>query len=384
MIWKKLDLEWKMIIVSAILLLSLSWPVHQAFVSRLDTTLKISLDDNLENILRSAINSNDPNLTKGIVKSLERNRQWKAMLPIIVKEQRQKIFFFTAILFLTLLILAYWTLKHLTKPIKDLSTAAKIIGKGELVDITKNSGGSLGYLEKAMDSMQLEIKNFREEAKVKGMEEAWRDIAKVMAHEIKNPLTPIRLTLERIMEKISDGNDISNKDLSTYMSRIETQTENLERLVNSFRSFAREPEVRIREVEIASLIKKNSEDMDLNIQTEISGTALILADPYLMNQIILNLWKNSIEANANRIVVNIIENKHSVNIIISDNGEGVETEILNKIWVPYVTTKPNGSGLGLPTVKRLLESMNASINADSINSSGFKMELIFKKNGVDK
>ena len=216
-----------------------------------------------------------------------------------------------------------------------------------------------------MVQMQVELKSFREHAQAEGMEMAWRDIARVMAHEIKNPLTPIRLTLDRIAEIIESGEKIPVVELKKYTDRIALQIEHLEDLVNEFRSFAKEPEVRLQRVPLAPLLEGLAADMKPSITTTVEGTAVAAVDPRLLDQVLLNLWKNSSEAGATLIHASVREQENSVHLVISDNGPGIPKERIEQVWIPYITFKKGGSGLGLPVVKRLVEAMCSSVTLAS-------------------
>lgn len=379
--WKQLELEWKILILACLVFVAFAWPIQNLFVSRFVNTLNQSIDPNLEMILRSQLNSGDSlTNTQAIVASIQRNKQWKALIPIIIDEQKQTIIIFSFGLFVLLFILALWILKGLTKPLKSLAHTVELIGKGEKANVTSKSGGALGTVEKAVVDLQEELVVLREKSRIQGMESAWQDIARIMAHEIKNPLTPIRLTLDRIEEKTTNDLIIAPKELSTFLIRFNTQVDTLERLVNQFRSFSREPEVNCREVSSEKLIRSIADDMARKIITTINGTAKIYTDPYLLNQVLLNLWKNSLEANADRIDVLIVKKNEKTEIRIHDNGMGIKKEDLERVWLPYVTLKKGGTGLGLPVVKKIVETMQGEVTLESKTTgpdSGLTVILLF-------
>jgi two-component system, NtrC family, nitrogen regulation sensor histidine kinase NtrY len=198
------------------------------------------------------------------------------------------------------------------------------------------------------------------------MEMAWRDIARIMAHEIKNPLTPIRLTLDLLEEKIEAGELVPVCDQRKYLDRIVLQIEHLEKLVDQFRSFAREPEVVLARMELRQLLESFSAGMKPSIDTKISGSACATIDSRLFNQVLLNLWKNSAEAGATVLSVSLQERSGCATVICTDNGPGIPAPQLEKVWVPYVTFKKGGTGLGLPVVKRLVEAMHGEVGMQSI------------------
>jgi nitrogen fixation/metabolism regulation signal transduction histidine kinase len=360
-----LELEWKIIGIAAVFFIAFLWPVQNYYLHRMQTVLEQSIDPQLDDLLRKHISEADSARQKELLGSMERHRQWRAMIPVVIDEQRRSIVWFSVFLFTICLGLALYFVSRMTRPLKRLSLAADTIGKGKNAEIAVSSSGSLRRLEASMVQMQVELKSFREHAQAEGMEMAWRDIARVMAHEIKNPLTPIRLTLDRIAEKIESGEQIPVVELKKYTDRIALQIEHLEDLVNEFRSFAKEPEVRLQRVPLAPLLEGLAADMKPSITTTVEGTAVAAVDPRLLDQVLLNLWKNSSEAGATLIHASVREQENSVHLVISDNGPGIPKERIEQVWIPYITFKKGGSGLGLPVVKRLVEAMCGSVTLAS-------------------
>lgn len=386
---KNLELEWKILILACLVFAAFAWPVQHLFITRLTNTLNQSIDTNLEPILRDQLEKADEKDRENIIACIKRNRQWRALIPIVVKEQQKVILAFSFGLFILLFVLAFWTLRRLTRPLKNLAFAVDKIGRGEKSPITPESGGALGRLEKAVTSLSEELDLLREKARIQGMEAAWQDIARVMAHEIKNPLTPIRLTLDRIEEKSIKAQTISGNDLDTFLERINSQVDNLERLVNQFRSFSREPEVNLKMISLPAALQTVANDMEHKIKTDIRCSGNLLVDPYLFNQALLNIWKNSLEAGASIIVVGCKQRPDKVNIIIKDNGPGLSASDIERVWLPYVTLKKGGTGLGLPVVKKLVETMGGTIDFESDTfgkEHGFTIILSFvnKSSGEEK
>jgi two-component system, NtrC family, nitrogen regulation sensor histidine kinase NtrY len=383
--FKNLEIEWKIILIAILLLVIVAIPLQNVLVNKLKNTLDLSGDPNLEPLLRSFISTNNDTLNKRITFSIERNRQWRALIPYIVEEQSFAMLLIAIGLFAMLFCFAVWSLKRLTKPLKNLAAAADKIGNGIDVTIANNEGGALGKLELSMVTMQKELVKLREKAHAQGMENAWRDIARVMAHEIKNPLTPIQLTLDRITDRFENGGEISKDEIVRFVERISTQVGNLERLVNDFRSFAKDAEPSFTKFEISESINAIAEDMHNAIVTKCSGNAQIIADKHLVNQVFLNIWKNSIEAGAKTMLVDIKDLDNYVEIRICDDGCGIPQEHLERVWIPYITFKKGGTGLGLPVVKRLVESMNGSITLLSTtgeNDHGVTLNIKFLKPGM--
>lgn len=363
-----MELEWKILLMAVLLFGAFIWPIQDFLITRLENLLIQSIDPSLENSLRKGMAIASESDSVEVIGSIKRHKQWKALIPVIVSEQRRAVVIFSIFTFFILLIFAIWILKRLTQPLKNLAHAVSIIGEGSYVKVSKVSGGALGTLENAVDSLQEELVVLRNKFRLQGMESAWRDIAKVMAHEIKNPLTPIRLTLDRIEEKTLFEENIDPEELKKFLLRINSQVDTLERLVNQFRSFSKEPEAKPSLLQSKEVIANIAEDMKGKIETKIKGDGTIFADSNLMNQVLLNIWKNSLEAGANCIDVYISNSDNETLIIITDNGKGIEAPNLENVWLPYFTNKKGGTGLGLPVVKKIVESLHGTI---SINSEGF-------------
>ncbi|NLD92130.1 MAG: hypothetical protein GX639_05615 [Fibrobacter sp.] len=367
--YKNLEIEWKIIIIAILLLVMVAIPLQNVLVNKLKNTLELSTDSNLEPLLRSFIRNDNDSLNRKISLSIERNRQWHALIPYIVEEQSFAMLLMAIGLFTLLFCFAVWSLRKLTRPLKNLAVAADKIGNGIDVTIVNKEGGALGKLEMSMITMQKELVKLREKAHAQGMENAWRDIARVMAHEIKNPLTPIQLTLDRITDRFENGADITREEIVRFVERISLQVGNLERLVNDFRSFARDAEPSFTKFEIGEIINSIADDMQKVVTTVCTGSVQVIADKHLVNQIFLNIWKNSVEAGATTIYVDVERLDNYAVICIRDNGCGIPQEHLERVWIPYITFKKGGTGLGLPVVKRLVESMNGSITLTSSTGS---------------
>ncbi len=361
---KKLEIEWRILILAAVVLVAFAFPLQSIYLGKLQSTLLQSVDTDLESLLRRFLSSEDDSVKTVIGSAIQRNRQWQALIPIIIEEQVIAMIIFSFVLFVTLLVLAFYALRRLTRPLRLLARAAEQIGKGKKVSIHGGSAGALGKLEKSMTIMQQELLKLREQAHTQGMETAWRDIARVMAHEIKNPLTPIQLSLDRMQEKMDEGSQIEHLELNRFVNRIGSQVINLERLVDDFRSFAREPEPQCTQVSIKQICMPLFRELG-TVDLNIDGDALITADPHLLYRVFLNMWKNSLEAGASRIQIMVEKISDKVQISFIDNGSGIPQEVCDRVWIPYFTSKKGGTGLGLPVIKRMLQSMEISIHLES-------------------
>ena len=202
---------------------------------------------------------------------------------------------------------------------------------------------------------------------------AWSDIARKIAHEVKNPLTPIKLSAERIEKKYLDKN-ISPEEISKLTETISRQVDDIGKLVDEFSSFARMPEAEIRLdnlskcLEDSYLIFSSSHSkikMKLNKPTE---DIYFQFDKFQLSQSFNNLIKNAIEAVIKipnpSIVINLFQKNKGIFIQFIDNGIGIDQNKISKIFEPYFTTKNKGTGLGLSIVKRIIEDHGGKIKIE--------------------
>lgn len=206
---------------------------------------------------------------------------------------------------------------------------------------------------------------------------AWGDVARRIAHEIKNPLTPIQLSAERIKRRFR-GEVSSPEDLEQYTDVIVRQTGDLRRIVDEFSKFARMPEPERRETDLARLLRdvlvlQESGQPGVTFARDVPDTPVVLdLDPTMLNQALMNLIKNAGEAietlhekgapvgHVPEIRVTMIPRDTDVVIRIMDNGIGLP-EDRARLFEPYVTTREKGTGLGLPIVKKIIEEHGGTL-----------------------
>ena len=201
---------------------------------------------------------------------------------------------------------------------------------------------------------------------------AWGDVARRIAHEIKNPLTPIQLSAERIIRKFSPLLDSDAEELQQMVKVITRQTDDIRRIVDEFSKFARMPELKRKNEDLCALVSsiitlQRAGQPTVSINFSIPENPIILSiDATLINQAITNILKNAGEAIETRkskhahleakgvINVQIKENAEIIEIKISDNGIGLPQD-RSRLFEPYVTTREKGTGLGLAIVKKIVE-----------------------------
>ena len=219
---------------------------------------------------------------------------------------------------------------------------------------------------------------------------AWSDIARKIAHEVKNPLTPIKLSAERIEKKIK-SNSINPDEISKLTFTISKQVDDIGKLVDEFSSFARMPKAEVK-LDNLSLCLKNSYDLfansysKINMKIELPSKEIFYQfDNFQITQAFTNIIKNAVEAvNAipnPSILVTLTENNNNIHISVKDNGIGIDEKKITKLFEPYFTTKDKGTGLGLSIVKKIIEDHGGIIKIEKNNNmAGTKSLIIFEIN----
>ena len=223
---------------------------------------------------------------------------------------------------------------------------------------------------------------------------AWENVARKLAHEIKNPLTPIQLSIDRLREKYLKKIDDKNSDFSNYLNTINKQIQDIEHLVNEFSDFARMPKPVLKKIELSNVISRSISLHELSepgIKFIFSKNKVITninGDEEQLNRVFINLIKNSIESiyekkskNVDfkgKIDIDIRSDSEYIYVTIIDNGVGFKQIDKRKMLTPYFTTKKKGTGLGLAVVTKVVNDHNGVSMFDSI-SNGAKVEIKLPK-----
>ena len=268
------------------------------------------------------------------------------------------------------------------RSINNLILASSAIGQGEL-DIKVPEIKTDKDLEKLNSNFNLMINQLRSQQEkliINERHEAWGNLARKLAHEIKNPLTPIQLSIDRIRTKYLNDIDAKNKlNFEENLKIINNQIKQIGNLVNEFSDFARMPKPILKDIDLVQILNENinlvselDKEIKINLITK-SKKVIINGDKEQIGRVFFNLIKNSIESikqkeeknlNFNKeISIEILKNNDHISIIIIDNGLGFRgiKKNIKDILHPYFTTKKNGTGLGLSIVNKIINDHNGKI-----------------------
>lgn len=285
----------------------------------------------------------------------------------------------STIIFLLSVGLSYVAVRRLTNPIMLIASKLK---KTELSEdnppLEWKSNDEIGVLVKEYNSMLEKLEFSKKELARNEKEAAWREMAKQVAHEIKNPLTPMKLTLQHL-DRIMDEKNESRKSLSTLLNQVDT----LDQIVTSFSHFAKMPDP---ENETFNILLELEKIVDLHPDKKIIfrpdiDEALVNADKKLFGRIFNNLILNAYQAMSSvkrpSLIISAKKEETNIILIFQDNGMGISDGIKDKVFIPNFSTKDSGSGIGLAVAKRGIEHTGGNIWFESNAPQGtvFYIEL---------
>ncbi len=284
------------------------------------------------------------------------------------------------------------------RSINNLILASTEIGHGNLNTKVPEikTDKDMEVLNKNFNSMINRLKNQQEKLIINERYKAWGNLSRKLAHEIKNPLTPIQLTIDRIRTKYTG--QITNEDQQSFKENlkiINSQIKQIENLVNEFSDFARMPKPILKRNNLVKLLNENIKllsEVNKSIEIQLNKKdeeILIECDKEQISRVFINLIKNSIESIEQKveknpdfkkkILIDISSNNDHILISIEDNGVGFDKNNIEEILNPYYTTKKNGTGLGLSIVNKIINDHKGELEFIPIND-GAKIQIRFYLN----
>jgi nitrogen fixation/metabolism regulation signal transduction histidine kinase len=301
---------------------------------------------------------------------------------------KQILLFFYAVFFLPValvtLIIAISFTKTITKPIVDLTEATRKVANGDFsISITAKKNDEFGVLIQSFNTMVRDLEKTRNSLIKAETISIWRKMAAQLAHEIKNPLTPIKLSAERVLRRWQNAPEKTGEILGSSMLSIIQEVEGLSTMLSEFRTLSRPMEPSLSSVNVFERIEPLVASYQFSYPaiefdaSKVDCTAMVKVDERRFTQIMTNLVVNSIDTinaagttdtdggNAKRIEIrtDMVKKQGTVfwRISVADTGQGISPEIAKKIFTPYFTTKEAGTGLGLPIVERIVGDHGGAI-----------------------
>jgi len=284
-------------------------------------------------------------------------------------------------LFLASILVAYFISSRITDPLKLIRNHLQGVQLGKNpAPIQYRSNDEIGILVSEYNRKVEELANSAELLARSERESAWREMAKQIAHEIKNPLTPMKLNIQFLQRtdpaKVENYDEIMKRVTETVIEQID----NLSAIATEFSNFAKIPKPQNERFNLAERLRDiiklydYTDESDFVTQFEGAEKIEVYADKEQFSRAIINLIKNAIQAipeNGNgKIIIEIVDEKESAVVKVTDNGKGIPDNLKESIFVPNFTTKTSGAGLGLAITKNIVENFKGEIWFTSEQGSG--------------
>jgi two-component system nitrogen regulation sensor histidine kinase NtrY len=286
--------------------------------------------------------------------------------------------------------------RRVTRRVVVLAEATRKVGRGDLnIEIPTDQADEVGELVDAFNAMVRDIRSSRDRIEYLQRIGAWQEVARRLAHEIKNPLTPIQLAVQELHRKYEGDDPRFKKTLEDAKGIVEEEVETLRRLVSEFSGFARLPVPEVAPGELSELAKEWTRGMDpeamvlpgqsgkdVAIEVRPGEPLPVMIDAQMFRRCVDNLVRNSVQAiaehgGAGRVIVETRREGDDAILEVRDDGPGVPDKMRERVFDPYYTTKSEGTGLGLAIVKKIVLEHGGSIACVSAPEGGaaFRIRL---------
>ena len=279
----------------------------------------------------------------------------------------------------SIIVLVAWSLaasRAITAPVKSLVQATRKIAGGDLqVAVPERGGPELGELAAAFNLMAHELAVGRDRLAHAERDQAWAEMARQVAHEVKNPLQPMRMTAQLLQRARAEADPRAEQVAERLARTVIEQTEALDRIASDFRSFAGVAPAQRSDVTVDAWLHALRDqtarlfaDKQLTLTfAGAAGDAVVSIEQESMARVFVNLVQNAIEAATEPVIVELGSRREGDHVVIDvvDNGPGVPAEVREKLFDPYFTTKTSGTGLGLAICRRLLDVQGGKIRLES-------------------
>lgn len=291
------------------------------------------------------------------------------------------------LLILVAILLSYFLSKYITSSLKTVSEkihATRLDKKNKKIAI-KDTSEEIKSLIKAYNSMIDELEESAVKLATNEREQAWREMAKQVAHEIKNPLTPMRLTVQSFERRFDPEDPEIKEKLRDYTKTLIQQIDTMSSIASAFSNFAKMPAQQNETLNVPKIVKLaldifNERNIEFFPEEE---EILAIFDRTQLIRVVTNLVKNALQASEEnpqqRVEVSVKTDEDSVCILIKDNGTGISEENKIHIFEPKFTTKSSGMGLGLGIIKTIIEAYKGSISFTSEEGEGTTFKVKFPK-----
>ena len=282
---------------------------------------------------------------------------------------------------------AYFVSRYITRSLKtigDKMNETRLEKRNKKIEL-EGASVEVSALVKSYNSMIDELEESAVQLATSEREQAWREMAKQVAHEIKNPLTPMRLTVQSFQRKFDPSDPEARQKVEEYSKALIQQIDTMSSIASAFSNFAKMPAQKNEELNVVEVVDLALDIFSENYITFIPEQKEIIAtfDRTQLIRVVTNLVKNAIQAIPNnktpKITVKVFSEENNIVLTVEDNGNGIIDENKSKVFEPKFTTKTSGMGLGLAMIKNIIETYNGSITFVSEENEGTTFKVSFPK-----
>lgn len=304
-----------------------------------------------------------------------------------LEEFLKRLAFAFVVIFLTAIAIAFLLSKFITKSLKAISDkiiSTRLEKRNKKIEIDDTSD-EISILVNSYNSMIDELEESAVQLAKSEREQAWREMAKQVAHEIKNPLTPMRLTVQNFQRKFDPEDETIYLKVDEFSKTLIQQIDTMSSIASAFSNFAKMPAQQNETLNVVKIIKLALDIFNEDYITFSSNSEEIIAkfDRTQLIRVVTNLVKNGIQAipegRTPKIAISIFTSQNDIVLTIEDNGTGIAGENIDKVFEPKFTTKTSGMGLGLAMVKNIVENYNGSITFTTKKNKGTTFKVTFPK-----
>ncbi len=286
--------------------------------------------------------------------------------------------------------IAYALSQYITRSLQSISqrlNSTRLLGQNQKIKIASNVSTEISSLVEAYNKMIEELEQSALQLAQGEREAAWREMAKQVAHEIKNPLTPMRLSVQSFERKFDPQDPEIRHKISEFSASLIQQIDTMSDIASAFATYAQLPEQNTVVIDLAETIKRTIEVFDspfIKLSAPEQGITLNF-DKNQLNRLITNLIKNSLQSlkqnqtSNPEIHVSLEEDQKKVILVVKDNGPGISQELKSRVFEPKFTTKTKGMGLGLAMVKTIVVSYGGTIEITEPKDGGVAFVMKFPK-----
>lgn len=288
-------------------------------------------------------------------------------------------------------LLSSWAAGRVTRPVEELAAASREVAAGNLgAKVEVSSSDELGELAEAFNRMTQELADQRERLVQSERVAAWRELARRLAHELKNPLFPLQITVENLLRAHDQRPEMFEEIFRESTSTLLAEIRNLKSIIGRFSEFSQMPQPRFQPVNLNDVVQavmhllqvqletpgRPAISCDLSLDQDLTPVA---ADPDLLHRAISNLVLNAMDAmpQGGRLALRTSQEVNAVRLEVTDTGTGLTSQECERLFTPYFTSKQHGTGLGLAIVQSVVSDHGGRINVESAPGCGttFRIEL---------